>query len=111
MAALLARFPVGDEAARDGREATGPARRVLCGSLLGVPGGWLRLLRSQSPDACGVVAGDRVADVIGDRLRRVRPGAEGAQAEDLLGSGGRLPRPAAARGEGAGAGPRAGAAP
>jgi hypothetical protein len=93
-------LPLGDQAARDGREATGPARGVQ--SLLGVAGGRLRSRGSQSPNTCGVVTGDRVADLIGDRARGARPGPKRAESDDLLGSGNALQRPATAWAEVAG---------
>jgi hypothetical protein len=78
------------------------ARRAVSVSLLGVRRTRHRSLGLQSPNACRVVAGDRLADVIGDRLRGARPGPEGAQPDDLLGSRDRLERSAAARAQVAG---------
>jgi hypothetical protein len=101
MAALLARFPWEMRARAGGRRR---AQRAVSLSLLGVRRWRLRFRfrGSKSPDTCGVVAGDRLANVIGDRRRRVRAGPERAQADDLLGADDRLQRSPAARAEVAG---------
>jgi hypothetical protein len=56
----------------------------------------------ETSHACGVVAGDRLADLVSDRLGGARAGPEGAQADELLGSDDRLQRSAAARAQVAG---------
>lgn len=76
-----------------GRQA---AQGAICVRLLGVGRRRLRTCGVEALCPRGVVVGDRLADVVGDRRRGVWPGPEGAQADDLLGADDRLQRPPAA---------------